>query len=163
MKILKIIVSLSLLFCVACKKETNNDEEIQQIAGHWHAFDFRPDGSTDAELLAKTVIVQSAEVGCDAIEYTFGTNRYFYARNGMAYVDTGSGETREEISCPSKYDDRNGMFNFDGKKLTLNDEDETIVIDAIMEGEYLVTEIDDMVMNEATVSGTLYFKRETDQ
>lgn len=155
---------LTLFLLVSCNKnDSDNEEAMEEISGHWHVWDFEPNTQSDDATLAKESILQLVEVGCDPIEFTFKKEGYVAYRNGMSYLTASSDETGVSVDCAPSYDSKEGTYDFDYKTLTLNFNSETIELNAALEDEFLTTLVDDIVINGVTVSGKLYFMREIDQ
>ncbi len=147
---------------ISCDKD-KDDDNIQFLVGHWHVFDFQPDPNSPVEdsLLAKKAIKKLNEVGCDSIEYTFGSDGEFYAKHGLQFVSVTPSETDVEFGCPSQFDIGTGTFDFDNNLLTLNYDQGNLRIEGSMEGDYLTTKVINIIINDKEVSGKLFFMRET--
>ncbi len=162
MKFPKILLLLGLVLFVSCEKD-ENEEAIQALVGHWHIWDYEPsaDSPEEASLLAKEAILELVRVGCDPIEFTFKADRKVSYRTGMRFLNPSMVEGKVSVNCAPTYDDQEGTFDYDFETLTLNLESETIKLNAAIEGRYLTTIVDDMIINGVTVSGKLYFIVET--
>lgn len=162
MKFPKILIALTLVLVASCEKN-NNEEAIQLLAGHWHVWDFEPSFNSPAaeSLLAKEAILQLEKLGCDLMEFTFKTDQKVSYKEGVRYLTVSTEKDGVQVNCAPKYDFKEGTFDFDNKTLTLNFQDETVFRDANLEGEYLTTQVDDMLINNIIVSGKVIFKRET--
>lgn len=162
MKFPKILVALILLCAISCEKDENKEARLA-LAGHWHVWDFEPssDSPEEASLLAKEAILELVKRGCDPIEFTFKVDSSVSYRDGMRYLDAKNSDDGVEVNCASQYDDKDGTFDFENESLTLNFKGETLSLNASIEGRYLTTEVDNMLINGVTVSGTLVFIVET--
>jgi hypothetical protein len=160
MKILQIVPLVAFLLLASCKKD-DNSEAIESIAGHWHVLSFEPDNSSEIALIAKDVITQLEQLGCDPIEFSFKTDGKASSTNRLSLLNATTNEGMTEVDCVWEGGFRSGTFDFDYATLTLNFDDETLIYKAALEGEFLTILMDDMVLNGETVSGKLFFKRET--
>jgi len=164
MRITKILLALVIVLTASCDKN-ENAEAIALLAGHWHVWDFEPAANSpiDDSILAKEVILKLVDIGCDPIEFTFKTDAKVSYRTGMRYLNASSDETGVNVTCAPTYDNKSGTFDFDYEMLTLNYNSGTVELNAQIEGEYLTTLVDDLVINGVTLSGKLYFIREANQ
>jgi hypothetical protein len=162
MKFPKILVAAILMIAISCEKD-ENEEARMALEGHWHIWDFEPSANSpeEASLLAKDAILKLVSKGCDPIEFTFKSDQTVSYSDGMRYLQATSTEEGVDVSCAPQYDDKNGTFDFDNEQLTLNFKSETITYDAAIEGKYLTTQVDNMIINDIAVSGKLYFIIET--
>ena len=161
MKIIKIVAVITLVLFTSCAKD-KNDDNIQFLVGHWHVFDFQadPDSPIDDSLLAKEAIMKLNVVGCDPIEYTFGSDGEFFAKDGLRYVSVAAGEAGVEFGCPSQFDFGTGSFDFNNERLTLNYDEGNLELEGSMDGENLMINVNNMVINGKQVSGKLLFMRQ---
>ncbi len=162
MKFPKVFIAIILLIAVSCEKDENEEARLL-LEGHWHIWDYEPsaDSPEEESMLAKESILQLVEIGCDPMEFSFKVDQSVTYRDGMRYLQAESTDDGVQVNCASQYDDMKGTFDFDEELLTLNLDSGTMLFDAAIEGKYLTTQVDNMLMNGVEVSGKLYFIRET--
>lgn len=162
MKFPKILVAIVLLIAISCEKDENEEARLA-LAGHWHIWDFEPNADSPEEesYLAKEAILQLVEIGCDPMEFSFKVDDTLSYRDGMNYLSPRSTDDGVSVNCASQYDDKVGTYDYDFETLVMNFENETITMKAKLEDKYLITEVENMLVNGVEVSGKLYYIIET--
>jgi hypothetical protein len=159
----KILIFLAVLFFISCEKDENEEARLA-ISDHWHVWTFEPSADVSAEdaRLAKESILQLVEIGCDPLELTFKTDGVVKFAEELSKLEPTITEDDDvEVSCASSTDEYLGTFDFDYSELILNFDSGSKKYSARLEDKYLIIEANDLTFMGKTISGTLYYIRET--
>lgn len=163
MKFTKMLPLLGLIIMMSCDKDENEEARLA-LMDHWHVWTFEPSANVSAEdaMLAKESILQLVEIGCDPLELTFKAEGVVKFDEELSKLSPTLSDNNEvQVSCASSTDEYVGTYDFDFEKLTLNFDSESKIYNASLQDEYLVIEANDLEFNGKTISGTLYYIRET--
>ena len=163
MKFFRVLIALIVLLVLSCQKDDiSNEAAIQQLAGHWHVWDFEPSSDSPAvvSLLAKAAILKLVKEGCDPMEFTFKTDKKVSYKDGMRYLIAASNENGIQVNCADQYDYTDGTYDYNNNILTLNYGADTTAHEASLSDELLTIQVDDMLINGIVVSGKVIFKKE---
>ena len=154
---------------LSCSKDddgNNNNEATDEsaILGIWDAVELQIDEATasdDAKNGRDALNFLTAK-DCYVITFTFNENLTVVADNSVNYLQIGvnSQGTGLDIPCPTEKDTDNSTYTYDGKVLSiLDDQGMTVNANATVDGTTLTVDATGLDIPNFNASGQLVFKK----
>lgn len=159
------IAILTILFGYSCSSDKEVDvDDASLIVGTWDATELVIDNETasDDAKNGRDILNFLTAKDCYILTFTFNEDLTITAANSANYVEisVNSTGTGLEIPCPTQSDNESSTYTFDGKVLTVLDEDgETVMVDVTINGDTMTVDAADLDIPNFNDSGELVFKR----
>ncbi|WP_047246392.1 lipocalin family protein [Maribacter thermophilus] len=154
--------ALFLFSCSSDKDETPEIDSSTQIEGTWDAIELRIDEDTasDDAKFGQQILEFLTNKDCYIITLTFNGDMSLTAANSSNYLEISATNTGLDVPCPTESDTESSTYTYDGRILTLVNEDgETVEVSVVVEGDVMFVDATDLDIPNFDDSGELIFKR----
>lgn len=154
--------ALFLFSCSSDKDETPEIDSSTQIEGTWDAIELRIDEDTasDDAKFGQQILEFLTNKDCYIITLTFNGDMSLTAANSSNYLEISATNTGLDVPCPTESDTESSTYTYDGRILTLVNEDgETVEVSVVIEGDVMFVDATDLDIPNFDDSGELIFKR----